>query len=317
MGPVIGKSSAAVGAAMEVGELLAIVTNAEASRDERLTAGRRLSSIDPRMGVLTLEPAWCTVAAGPFLMGSADDPAAFDRERPQHRVDLPAFRIARFPVTNGQWQRFVHDNGYSERAWWSDEGWAARHEGRWTTHTARTRATWPGAAPSCPVVGVSWHEAQAYCAWLSHRLGESVRLPSEAEWEKAARGSDGRIYTSGDTLDREAYHVFCTGAWREEDAPAPVGCYPRGVSPCGAEDLLGNTYAWTTSRWGFSDDQPSFCYPYDAVDGRETAGGTDFRVVRGGAWSFPPRNARCAYRGKDRPNEAFLNLGVRLASDAE
>jgi formylglycine-generating enzyme required for sulfatase activity len=317
MAPITDRSAAAAGAARDVGELLATVSDPEAPRDARLTAGRRLSSSDPRPGVLTLEPAWCTVAAGPFLMGSADDPAAFDRERPQHRVDLPAFRIARFPVTNGQWSRFVDDNGYGERGWWSEEGWAARQEHRWTAPRSGTTATWPGTAPNCPIVGVSWYEAQAYCAWLSHRLRDSVRLPSEAEWEKAARGTDGRIYTSGDTLDREAYHLFSTGTWRDEDAPAPVGCYPRGVSPCGAEDLLGNTYAWTTSRWGPSEDDPIFGYPYVAADGREAAGGSDFRIVRGGAWGFPPRHARCAYRGKDRPHEASLNVGVRVASNAE
>jgi iron(II)-dependent oxidoreductase len=93
-----------------------------------------------------------------------------------------------------------------------------------------------------------------------------------------------------------------------------VGCYPRGASPWGIDDMVGNTYSWTRSRWGGAEDTPAFRYPYVADDGREALEGDDYRVVRGGAWSFPHRNSRCSYRGKDRPDDAFNNVGVRLVT---
>lgn len=296
-----------------VRELLSVVANPSAPRDARLAAGARLAWLgDPRPGVLTLEPRWCDVAAGPFLMGSAGDAEAYPRECPQHVVDLPAYRVARYPVTNMQWQRFVWDRGYGERRWWSDAGWAARQAHGWEGPRSWADTGWPGNAPNRPVVSVSWYEAEAFCRWLSARLGYAVRLPTESEWEKAARGCDGRRYPSGGDSDSDACHVLSQGARQEEDAPSPVGCYPRGRSPYGCEDLVGNTYAWTRSRWGPAEEEPAFGYPYDPADGREAPGSDDFLVVRGGAWCFPPRNARCAYRGKDRPAEGFRNVGVRL-----
>ena len=272
-------------------ELVRVTRSRSATRQERLGAGWQLAWLgDPRPGVLSLEPAWCVVPAGEFVMGSSpDDHEAHSYERPAHIMRLPAFRIARYPVTNGQWWLFLEGSNKPQPS--PQDGHA-----------------------NGPVVGVSWYDAIAYCRWLSAALHYEVRVCTEAEWEKAARGVDGRRYPFGDDLDLDAVHAS------ESDSPAgpaPVGCYPHGASPWGVEDMVGNTYAWTISRWGATPEAPAFTYPYRTDDGREDPVSEDYRVVRGGAWSFPLRNVRCAYRGKDRPSDGFDNLGIRLVSDAQ
>jgi formylglycine-generating enzyme required for sulfatase activity len=226
-------------------------------------------------------------------MGSnARDADASDVERPQHELWLPAFRISRYPVTNAEWLLFSNDQMAATPRFLHDHRFSR---------------------PDQPVVGITWYQAVDYTSWLSERLGYRVILPTEAQWEKASRGSDGRLYPFGNTLLPEAIRAQ---AEESEPGPWPVGRRAGRASPYGVEDLVGNTYAWTLSRWGPRDDQPMFVYPYNTCDGRESLESDDLRVVRGGAWSFPVRNARCAYRGRDRPGDAFDNLGVRLVSDA-
>lgn len=287
-----------------VGDLIRVVQDGSSSREDRLAAGAKLAlACDPRPGVLTLEPAWCPIPGGAFVMGSGShDAEAYAHERPQHLVRVSAFRMARYPVTNGQWQSFVNAGGYKDSRWWTAAGRRALEACGWTVPRFWGNHSWSGNHLNHPVVGVSWYEALAYCRWLSSELADDVRICTEAEWEKAARGVDGRIYPFGNELDGEALPASDT---RLADAPTPVGCYPRGASPWGVEDMVGNTYAWTTSRWGATEGTAAFGYPYNENDGREDLDSDDYRVVRGGAWSFPLRNARCAYRGKDRPADAF------------
>ena len=297
--------------------LAGVVRDPAASREARLDAGQCLARTgDQRRGVLTLEPHWCAVPAGAFLMGSSPaDAEAFDREMPQHFFVLPAFATAKYPVTNGQWRRFVDDDGYRVSAWWPPTGWRVREAFGWERPRRWSDTEWAGNEANRPVTGVSWYEALAFSAWLSSRLGYQVDVCTEAEWEKSARGVDGRRYPFGDELDPQRLHA-CTTAPSWTDAPAPVGCDPGGASPWGVEDMVGNTYAWTRSRWGSCEEAPAFAYPYQCGDGREDLDSDDFRVVRGGAWRFPLQNARCGYRGKDRPADAFDNLGVRLVTRA-
>ena len=296
-----------------IDDLVRVTRDQSASREDRLGAGTELARVgDPRAGVLTLEPAWCRVDAGVFVMGSAaEDSQAYPYERPQALVRLPAFRIARYPVTNGQWERFIDAGGYQDPRWWSADGWSTARSFAWTAPRFWREESSTRNRTNHPVVGVCWYEALAYCAWLSGELRYDVEVCTEAQWEKAARGTDGRIYPFGDELDLDAVHASDT---EPPSTTAPVGCYPRGVSPYGVEDMVGNTYAWTTSRWGPVAVAPLFGYEYRPDDGREAIASNDYRVVRGGAWSFPLRHVRCAYRGKDRPADAFDNLGVRLVS---
>jgi formylglycine-generating enzyme required for sulfatase activity len=147
---------------------------------------------------------------------------------------------------------------------------------------------------------VSWYEAYAYCRWLSELTGREYRLPSEAEWEKAARGGDGRLYPWGDPFDPAHCNVRASGLGRT----TPVGQYsPQGDSPYGCADVAGNVSEWTASRF-----RP---YPYDPDDGREDPAGEAERVSRGGSWHSPVLRARVVSRGMNDPWFTDDDLGFR------
>ncbi len=185
------------------------------------------------------------VPAGAFTMGSASGPAD---ERPEHRVDLPAFSIERTPVTNRQFADFLNKTGSltvnGQRLYDPDDGDARIH---------RKGSMWvaDSGAEQYPAVEPSWFGAREYCRWAGRRL------PTEAEWEKAARGTDGRRYPWGNAApDRMRAHY--SGGWQEF---VPIGSFPAGASPYGVLDMAGNGWEWTSSAY-----RP---YPYSANDGRE------------------------------------------------
>ena len=163
--------------------------------------------------------------------------------------------------------------------------------------------------PAQPVVGVTWYEARAYCAWLSAQLGWEVRLPTEAEWEAAARGQARREYAFGDAYDSARCNTFETHIRRT----TPVGVFPRGQTPEGIADLSGNVYEWTTTIWGNRLDRPDFAYPYVPDDGREDVHDpTARRVLRGGSWANDRDVARAAYRDDNHPVSRNDNVGLRV-----
>jgi len=162
------------------------------------------------------------------------------------------------------------------------------------------------------VVNVSWHDARAYCQWLSEATGKSYRLPNEAEWEKAARGTDGRIYPWGDEWDPQRCNtVECSG---QQDT-SPVTAYPQGASPYGLLDVIGNVWEGTRSLWGKRLRQPEFKYPYDSTDGRENldAASDVRRVLRGVSFFNDRRVARCAARYRYSPYNRYVSVGFRVA----
>jgi formylglycine-generating enzyme required for sulfatase activity len=266
------------------------------------------------VGEMSLIP----VPAGPFTMGTgagevdrlagefelAKTWAArgyFSREQPQHRVTLPAYLIGRHAVTVGQFRAFVEAGGYREQRYWTAAAWA------WCEVTKRSRpdywddGTWAG-DERLPVVGVSWYEAAAYCRWLGEATGRDFRLPTEAEWEKAARGSDGRIFPWGDRFDADRCNVRAGGL----DRTVPVGRFsPAGDSPYGCAEMVGNVSEWTLTRY-----TP---YPYDARDGRDDPAGGAERVTRGGSWHSPVLRARTSSRGMNDPFFVDSDLGFRYA----
>jgi len=236
-------------------------------------------------GVEVLLPPLCDIPAGPFTMGSdkTRDPRAESWEMPQHGVATGAYQIARFPVTVAEYACAVRARAVREPA--------TRGRSSWRIQQQRL---------DHPVVGVSWRDAVAYAAWLATLTSQPWRLPTEAEWEKAARGTDERLFPWGDQWDQTRANTREGGA----HATTPVGRYPSGASPYGPQDLAGNVWEWCSSLY-----QP---YPYRANDGREQLDAPGGRVLRGGSWSLPPRFAHAAYRVVDDPSTVGGNVGFRL-----
>jgi formylglycine-generating enzyme required for sulfatase activity len=276
--------------------------------------------------VRALLPALLTIPAGPFLMGTPDAERSalakryggtresYAEESPQHTVDVAAFAIAETPVTNALYALFQQATG------------------------AHQPISWGGALPEHlrdhPAVDLSWQDATALCDWLSRLTGRRYRLPTEAEWEKAARGVDGRAFPWGDQFDPARCNVKESGM----GATTPVGAYPTGASPYGALDMAGNVWEWTQSLQA--------TYPYQAADGRNgpapltaaqqaparrwlqrLSGRANAeaahaappietrRIMRGGCYANPEGFARCACRLRLPPDRRTPFLGVRLACD--
>ncbi len=220
------------------------------------------------------------VPAGQFSMGS--DSITAD-EKPQHTVEIPYdYWISKYPVTNEQFAQFAAAAKYK-----FDQGdWKRK--------------------PNHPVVNVSWRDAVAYGRWLNELTrgelqGLTLRLPTEAEWEKAARGADGRTYPWGNDFDRNK----CNSREGGKNGTTPVGaCSPQGDSPYGAADMAGNVWEWCHSLY-----KP---YPYQASDGRENEAGDNSRVLRGGAFDSSQIGARCAFRYVVPPGNRFGDFGFRV-----
>lgn len=238
--------------------------------------------------LLLYEPLTAVVPAGVFLLGDNDDPLA----APQHSVDLPEFAIGVFPVTNEQYAQFVWKNGQvaAKEMLWDGNQPPAEHL-RW------------------PVTGVTWFDALAYCNWLSAETGRKYTLPSEAHWEKAARGIDGRFYPWGDAWQPDRCHNI-------DGSFVPVDKFPP-QSPYGCYDMVGNAREWTTSLWGSSSREPDLRYRYPwQADGRNdlNAPATTRRIFRGGRGEVPA-DYRCAKRGSqlpDRPGPRHKRHGFRV-----
>jgi sulfatase modifying factor 1 len=228
------------------------------------------------------------IPAGPFVYGSGnDDKMAYDKEKPQRRLELPEFWIGRAPVTNAQFARFVdatkHRTTAEEKGsgWiWTDEKWENVRGAQWRYPEG------PGSSirerMDHPVILVSWHDAEAFCKWAT------LQLPIEQEWEKAARGTDGRIWPWGNNPPTADLCNFKANV----GTTTPVGKYsPQGDSPYGCVDIAGNVWEWTAS-W------------YD--DSRET------RALRGGAWSYEEQITRAAFRFNLNPGSGDNYVGFRV-----
>jgi iron(II)-dependent oxidoreductase len=255
-----------------------------------------------------------TIPGGPFVLGvdAEHEPHSLDNERPAHVVDVPTFRIGRVPVTNREWREFIADGGYRDKRWWSLRGWKHRCEAGleapqfWNPDGTRTRFGHVEEIPDHePVQHVTYFEAQAYAAWAG------ARLPTEIEWEKACawdpRTETRRRFPWGEA-EPDATRANLGGGARR---PAPVGAYPNGASAYGVEQMLGDVWEWTSSRFlpwpGFTPmiyqrySQPFF--------------GGDYRVLRGGSWAVAPDILRPSFRNWDHPIRRQIFAGVRLAWD--
>jgi formylglycine-generating enzyme required for sulfatase activity len=247
------------------------------------------------------------VPAGPFLMGSnEDDPDADDDEQPQHELTLPTYYIGRTEVTNAQFRPFVEGDGYTNPDYWSDDGWAWREDRNRTQPFYWDGDRWNG--DEQPVNRVSWYECMAYARWLSAQTGDDYRLPTEAEWEKAARGTEGLRYPWGDQEPTDELANFNHNVGRT----TAVGNYPAGASPYGALDMAGNVREWTRSVYQGSVYQD---YPYNPDDGREDISNPSEKTfsLRGGGWLSRSSFLRASGRRGVTPGYHGDFIGCRLA----
>jgi formylglycine-generating enzyme required for sulfatase activity len=237
------------------------------------------------------------IPAGDFIMGSKDDnPLAFDTEKPQCRFELPyAFYIGRYPVTNAQYNQFIL-----------------------ATQSTNSKSNDLQKRPNHPAANISWYNAWSYCQWLNHSIGNKLpdkwifRLPTEAEWEKAARGENGNEWPWGNGWDPS----LCNSEENGEEKVTQIGIYsPNGDSPYGAADMAGNVWEWTLSLWGTEENNPDYRYPYNPTDGRENinAGSNIRRVLRGGSFQDEKKCVRCSSRRGGYPLMGWLSSGFRVA----
>ena len=244
----------------------------------RVHSGDALALLgDPRPGVCTREPLMISIRGGPFLYGE-------DKEE----ITLGPFEIARYPVTNAQFRYFVEAGGYKTEAHWSDDGW------RWKTREGWTQPEFWGQLENedfihdnQPVVGVSWYEAEAYVNWLSEETGEPYQLPTEEEWERAARHTDRREYPWG--------NEWRDGLTNSSESGLPrtgaVGAFPMGRAECGADGMSGDVWEWTQSR--YDDDENA-------------------RMLRGGSWFDNQYRVRAADYDDFHPTFRNNAFGFRL-----
>lgn len=265
----------------------------------------------PRRAVLARE---VHVPGGPFEMGT-DEAWAYDNERPRHEVHVPAFFIDRFPITNGQFLAFIDDGGYANRAHWAEAGWAFRQAEQlecplfWRRSAEgwqrRRFGTWEALRPDEPVCHVSWFEADAYARWAGRRL------PTEAEWEKAAAATpqgEVRRFPWGDAPP----DLTRANLWPRGGHPERAGAFPGGASAFGVEQMIGDVWEWTSSNFEPYPGFRAFPYPeYSAV-----FFGADYMVLRGGSWAVAPDAIRNTFRNWDYPIRRQIFAGFRCARDA-
>jgi formylglycine-generating enzyme required for sulfatase activity len=266
---------------------------------------------DPRFAGPQGLPAFVEIEEGWFWMGG-DDSSEKD-ENPRHRVYLDGYEIARYPTTNAMFDRFIKDGGYGDERWWTeaiqDGYWKdGKVKDYWTEDWHSQPRYWDDSKwdnPSQPVVGVNWYEAMAYCRWLTATLddGHIYRLPTEAEWERVARGSQGVRYPWGDDWRED----HCNSEEAGLGVTSPVGIFPQGAAEGDIEDLVGNVYEWCRDRYG--ED-----YYAHSQDERNPSGPDqgDSRVLRGGSWySEGPSRCRCGCRGRGFPGGGGYGGGFR------
>ncbi len=318
--------------------LLQTIEQPEVALRVRIAAGEVLGCLgDPRLGQFVLIPA------GQFVMGGDGE---YDG-KPKRTLNLPyGYLAAQCPLTNTEFAGFIADGGYQERRWWTEAGWQQKEKDGWTQP-----AYWNDSRfnqPNQPVVGISWYEAVAYCRWKSEQLAVSSeqsilrdqladlnrqskivntltgtrrkskivnRLPTEAEWKKAARGPDGRSFPWGNDFDPARVNMDL--GEQVVKATTPVGIYSTGRSPYGLYDCAGNVWEWCATQgqgdnWQTAKLDP---YPYRLKDEwvEVYLNGTNVRVLRGGSWwDFNKDDARCAYRYWSGPDYRDNDGGCRL-----
>lgn len=240
-------------------------------------------------------PKTVIIPAGQYPIGDA----AFPEAVPVHTVDLQAFAIAIGAVSNAEFAAFITAGGYEDESLWSAYGWRWRSGKQITQPGFWNDARFNHAVQ--PVVGISWYEALAYVTWLARETAIPWRLPTEVEWEAAARGQDA-TFQMPDRLAVNSMEKGYAAAWQT------VGYSHQ--SACGAYNLLGNVWEWCSTRWGHNWQTLDYPYPW-AADERENLTGSHARVMRGGSWFDPLTAAHPANRARYLPGSRGSNIGFR------
>jgi len=266
-------------------------------------------TIDDGHGTLVLVPA------GAFKMGDNFGDGE-SRERPVHTVQLDAFYIGRTEVTNAQWRMFQDDAAYNDKTLWPNGHVVPKTQNPYWTQPNNHGGGTPGSDPF-PVIGMNWDSATAYCNWLSRKTGKKYRLPTEAEWEKAARGTDQRRFPWGNEID-PSYANF-VGA-QKFDTVRLAGFYDgtnrdgfatrSGASPYGALDMAGSLMEWC-SDW-YSRDY----YSVSAKKNPQGPATGAYKVLRGGAFFFESQDLRSYARSAGWPStQAWRMIGLRVVRE--
>lgn len=290
------------------GGLVALLEASHLTPIERAEGGRALGLLgDPRPGVGVVETRrgvslpdidWIPIPAGPFVMGGKESWEG-GQQFISHLI-TERYRVARYPVTVAQYDCFVQAGGYGERNWWTDAGWQWRE--KWEIGgPGRYREVFQ--TPNHPIVGVFWYEAVAFCAWLSAQLGYRVELPSESQWERAARHTDARIFPWNRDFSPDRCNMRDTGI----DATSAVGIFPNGNAECGAADMSGNVREWCRTRW--QDNYEGY-----AKNVSDDLTGDESRCVRGGSWDLILHHVRCGCRDLNVPVTRSDYNGFRVVA---
>jgi iron(II)-dependent oxidoreductase len=262
-------------------------------------------------------PREVIVPGGPFTMGTSTQPWALDNERPAHTVQVDPFFIDTTPVTCGAYAEFIADGGYDEPRWWTADGWEHRQRAGLSAplYWSRDGGQWLRRAfgraeaitPAEPVMHVCWYEADAYARWAGRRL------PTEAEWEKAARFDPVTGLTRSYPWGEQEPDGSRANLGQAFLRPAPAGSYPAGAAPCGARQLIGDVWEWTSSDLlpypGFT------AWPYREYS--EVFFGPEYKVLRGGSFAVSPVACRSTFRNWDYPIRRQIFAGFRTARSAE
>ncbi len=246
--------------------------------------------------------AMANIPAGEFWMGSEK---GYDDEKPVHKISTDAYEMGVFPVTNSEFAEFIIDyNDYFKKVCRQEEFLKNWKKGR-----VDDAGSWipPEGKERHPVVCVNWEDAKAYCQWRSEKENKKYHLPSEAQWERAAKGDkDQREYPWGEDFDAERCNCNESGIGNTSE----VGFYPLGKSPHGCHDMSGNVWEWCEDDWHDSYEKA----PNDG-SARIDKTRSSLRVVRGGSWTTIPYNVRASNRNRDVPDDRDYNLGFRLSRD--
>ena len=286
----------------------ALLTNARLMKQSkpplRAAAAALLGQLgDPRPGVGVKnglpDLAWSKVIdPGPFIMG--DDKGEYDDEKPQFTCNLitESYRISRYPITVAQYNTFIEAGGYNQRQYWTKAGWQWREKEQ-IVGPKSYRAVFQ--TPNHPQVGISWYEAVAFCKWLTIMVEYEVRLPTEAEWERATRHTDGRNYPWGAKFNADRCNINDSGI----GSTSAVGLFPNGNALCGAADMSGNVWEWCSTQWLSN---------YEKYQERvkEDLEGDSGRVLRGGSFGYDDGYARCACRSYNFPRYRYDDFGFRV-----